>query len=97
MEGRTVKRMAKWLIAGVLAAGCGGSQEAASRPVEAMTNTTVGTPTAPVAKSTETVANSVPAPAAKAEPKTIDEGPGLVLPDDEPDAVGSKNLELPIR
>jgi hypothetical protein len=89
-----MKRILFSLTVGLMAAGCGGSQESSSAPAPSNAN-----PAPVVAASEIKPAPEAPSPSispTKATPKKNDEPPGLVLPDDDVE-VGGKAPELPIR
>jgi hypothetical protein len=86
MEARPVKRIATSALIGIAIAGCGGGQEAAA-------------PTKPEATAVNVVEAKPVAQEHSSGPTPVkknDDPPGFLLPDD-PEAVGAKPPELPIR
>ena len=87
-----MKRFATITLTGIMLVGCGGGQEASAPSVNSTTKVEAVPST--VAESTpKKAADPTPAPNAV---KKNDDPPGLVLPD-EPEGIGAKPPELPIR
>jgi hypothetical protein len=89
-----MKRMLILLSAGLALVGCGGEQDRANAPTKSQS--TSATDVATTAK--EPLAPKAPdhSPSTAPSKKSV-EAPGLVLPDDDSDAVSGKAPELPIR
>lgn len=83
------------VVAGIAVCGCGGTKEDAKPQAAATPQATPATISVD-SKPIVTAVEAAPAPA-QSRAKKDDEPPGLVLPESEPDAVGAKGPELPIR